>query len=62
MINSSLAFTIHDTSFSTSVGTEIEQKNFVGPVSTIMRLITQRDWDLSTYFDIIDASELGINI
>ena len=27
-----------------------------------MRLVTQKDGDLSTYFDIIDENENGINI
>ena len=42
------AFTIHNSTIYTSAGTEIEQNNFFGPVATIMRLITQRDGDLST--------------
>ena len=40
---------------------EIEQNKYVGPISTIMRLVTQKDGNLSTYFDIIDESENGIN-
>ena len=31
------------------------------PASTIMRLVTQKDGDLSTYFDTIDESEVGID-
>ena len=35
----------------------MEQNKDVGPISTIMRLVTQKDGDLFTYFDIIDQSE-----
>ena len=36
------AFTIHDSRVSSSSGVEIEQNNFFGPISAIMRLITQK--------------------
>ena len=40
-------------------GTEIEQNKYFGPVSTILRLLTPWDGDLSTYYDIIDETEDG---
>ena len=61
LVNNAFAYTIHDARISSSAGVEIEQNKYVGPVSTIMRLVTQKDGDLSTYFDIIDESEDGIN-
>ena len=61
LVNNAFAYTIHDARISTSAGVEIEQKKYVGPISTIMRLVTQKDGDLSTYFDIIDESEDKIN-
>ena len=61
LVNNAFAYTIHDARISTSAGVEIEQNKYVGPISTIMRLVTQKDGDLSTYFDIIDESENGIN-
>ena len=61
LVNNAFAYTIHDAKFSTSSGVEIEQNKYVGPFSTIMRLVTQKDGDLSTYFDIIDESEDGID-
>ena len=61
LVNNAFAYTIHDTRISTSAGVEIEQNKYVGPISTIMRLVTQKDGDLSTYFDIINESENGIN-
>ena len=39
----------------------MEQGKHVGPISTIMRLVTQKDGGLSTYLDIIDESEDEIN-
>ena len=61
LVNNAFAYTIHDAKISTSAGVEIEQNKYVGPISTIMRLITQKDGDLSTYFDVIDKSEVEIN-
>ena len=61
LVNNAFAYIIHDARISTSAGVEIEQNKFVGPISTIMRLVTHKDADLSTYFDIIDESEDKIN-
>ena len=60
LVNNAFTYTIHDARISTSSGIEIEQNKYVGPISTIMRLVTQKDGELSTYFDIIDESENGI--
>ena len=61
LVKSAFAYTIHDARISTSAGVEIEQNKYVGPIFTIMRLVTQKDGDLSTYFDKIDESENFIN-
>ena len=61
LVNNAFAYTIHDARISSSAGVEIEQNKYVGPISTIMRLVTQKDGDSSTYFDIIDESEGEIN-
>ena len=57
LVNNAFAYTIHDARISTSAGVEIEQNKNVGPISTIMRIVTQNDGDLSTYFDVIDKRE-----
>ena len=57
LVNNAFAYTIHDARISSSAGVKIEQNKYVGPISTIMRLVTQKDGDLSTYFDKIDESE-----
>ena len=56
-----LAYIFQEGRLSTSAGTEIEHKKNLGNVSTIMRLLTQKDGDLSSYFDKIDETENGIN-
>ena len=60
LVNNGFAYKIHDARISTAAGVEIERNKDVGPISTIMRLVTQQDGDLSIYFDIIDESENGI--
>ena len=61
LVNTTFAYTFHDARISTSSGVEIEQNKFVGPISTIMRLVTQKYGDLSSYFDITDETEDEIN-
>ena len=61
LVNNAFAYTIHDARKSSSSGVEIEQNKFVGPISTVMILVMEKNGDLSTYFDIIDESEDGIN-
>ena len=61
LVNNAFAYTIHDARISSSAAVEIKQKKYVGPISTIMRWVTQKDGDLSTFFDIIDESEDEIN-
>ena len=61
LVNNAFAYTMRGARISTSAGVEIEQNKYVGPISTIMRLVTQQDGDLSTYFDIIDESENQID-
>ena len=61
LVNSDFAYTVHDARISTSAGVEIEQNKYVGRISTILRLVTEKDGDLSTYFDISDENENEIN-
>ena len=61
LVNNAFPNIYHDARISTSSGVKIEQNKFVRRISTLMRLVTQKDGDLSTYFDIIDESETAIN-
>ena len=60
LVNNALAYIFQEGRISTSAGTEIEHNKNLGNVSTIMRLLTQKDGDLSSYFDKIDEVEAGI--
>ena len=61
LVNNAIAYTIHEARISSSSGSEIEENKYCGPISTIMRLVTEKGGDLSTSFDKIDESEIGIN-
>ena len=57
LVNNALAYVSQEGRLSTSAGTEIEHNKNLGNVSTIMRLLTQNDGDLSSYFDRIDERQ-----
>ena len=61
LVNNGLAYIFQEGRLSTSAGTEIEHNKNLGNVSPIMRLLTQKDADLSSYFDKVDETEAGIN-
>ena len=52
LAKNAFAYTLHDARLSSSTRVEIEQNKYVSPISTIMRLVTQKYGDLSTYFKI----------
>ena len=51
LVKNSFAFCFKEGTLATTGGMEIEVNKYVGPVSTIMRMITSKDGDLSSYFD-----------
>ena len=57
MVNNAFAYIFQEGRISTSAGTEIEHNKNLGNVSMIMRILTQKDGDLSSYFDKIKESE-----
>ena len=60
MVNNVFAYFFQEGRISTSAGTEIEHNKNLGNVSTTMRLLTQKDGDLSSYFDKIVEREASI--
>ena len=60
LVNSGLAYIFQEGRLSTSAGTEIEYNKNLGNVSTLLRLLTHKDGDLSSYFDKIVEREAGI--
>ena len=51
LVNNAFAYCFTQAPLATTGGLDIEDIKYVGPVSTIMRLITSKDSDLSSYFD-----------
>ena len=51
LINNAFAYCFSQATLSTTGGMDIEDIKYVGQVSTIMRLITSKNADLSSYFD-----------
>ena len=61
LVITAFAYTLYGAGLSTSSGVGIEQNKFIGAVSKIFRLFTQKDGDISTCFDKIDEIEAGID-
>ena len=51
LVNNAFAFCFSQATLSTTGGMDIEDIKYVGVVSTIMRMISSKDSDLSSYFD-----------
>ena len=60
MVNTGHPYVFQDGRLSTSAGTEIEHNKSLGNVLTIMKLLTHKDGDLSSYFDKFDETRAGI--
>ena len=52
LVNNGFAFCFKQARLSTTLGSDIEHNKFCGQVSTIMRVISNKDSDLSSQFDI----------
>ena len=51
LVNIAFAYCFKEATLSTTGGMEIEHNKYVGPVSTILRLLTSKDSDLSSCCD-----------
>ena len=51
LVNNAFAFCFKEASITTTGGMDIEVNKYVGQISTIMRMLTSKDGDLSSYFD-----------
>ena len=56
LINNAFAYCFREATLSFTGGSEREQNKYVGPISTIMRVLTSKDGDLMSYFDNIDET------
>ena len=61
LVNKVFACTFKENRRSTTGGSEIEQSNYVGNFSTIMRVSKSMDGDLASYCDKINETEAGID-
>ena len=61
LLNNAFAFCFSQATLSTTGGMDIEDIKYVGQVSTIMRLLTSKDADLSSYFDKNGESVIDID-
>ena len=55
LVSNAFAYTFKEATLSTTGGSEIEINKYVGPISTIMRVLTSKDGDLISCFDKIDG-------
>ena len=55
-----LHYCFREASLTTTGGSEIDLNKYVGPVSTMMRLLTSKGGDLSTCFDKVNETETEI--
>ena len=51
LINNAFAYCFTQATLSTTGGMDLEDIKYVGQISTIMRLLTSKDGDLSSYFN-----------
>ena len=61
LVNNGLAYIFQEGRLSTSARREMEHNKNLGNVSTKMRLLTEKDGDLSSYSDKIVETDAGIN-
>ena len=60
LVNNAFAVCFKEARLSTTIDSDIEQNNFCGQVCTIIKLITNKNGDLLSQFDNIDASDIPI--
>ena len=61
LINNAIAYCFKEARLSTTGGSDLEHKKYVGRVSTIMHLLTTKDADLSSCFDKSGENPLNDN-
>ena len=61
LLNNAFAFCFTEGRLSTTIGSDIEQNKFGGQVSTIMKVISNKDGDLLSRFDNFNEKEFPIH-
>ena len=60
LVNNGFAFCFKEARLSTTLGSNFEYNKFCGQISTIARVISNRDGDLSSQFDKINANDIAV--
>ena len=60
LVKNSSAFCFKEASLITALGSDIEHNKFCGQISTFMRVISNKDGDLSFQFDNINENDMPI--
>ena len=60
LVNNAFAFCFKEARLSTTIGSDIEHNTFCGQVSTIVKVISNKDGDLLSQFDNINESDMPI--
>ena len=60
MVNNGFAFCFKEAPLSSTLGSDIEINKFWGQVSTIMKVILNKDGDLLSQFDITNENDIPI--
>ena len=61
LLNNAFAFCFTEARLSTTIGSDIEHNKFCAQISTIMRVISNKDGDLLSQFDNINGNEIPIS-
>ena len=59
MVYHASAYCFKESRLATTAGVDLEHNKYVGQIPTIMRIITSKDSDLSSYFDNQGENALG---
>ena len=60
LVNNAFALCFKEAGLSTTLGSDIENHKFCGQVSTIMRMISDKDGDLSSQFDNVNQNDIPV--
>ena len=60
LVNNAFAFCFKEARLYTALGSDIGNNNFCGQVSTMMRVILNKDDDLSSQFDNINENDIPV--
>ena len=59
-VNNAFAFCFKEARLSTTIGSDIEHNKFCGQVSTIMKVMSNKEGDLLSQFDNINKNDFPI--